>query len=70
MNEQMSFLQAGLEPNQWLCPTCRGNRDTPRLLYPTERAEQGRDTRVGRCRVCQGSGWVTWDPEDFATIPY
>ena len=69
MTEQLTFLQAGLAPKQWLCPTCRGNRTMLRSLYPDEKRETGLDTRLEQCRSCHGQGWVPWDPEDLS-IPY
>lgn len=70
MDDQLTFLQENLEPNQWPCPTCRGNRVALRLLYPDERVEGGPLVAERPCRTCFATGVVEFDPHDHSEVPY
>lgn len=67
---QLTFLQANLEPNQWPCPTCRGNRLMLRIRYPDEIREGGSASEVCRCRTCDGQGVIDHDPDDHSVFPH
>lgn len=69
--EQLSLLTAeSAVPDRWPCPTCRGNRQMIRILYPDEVVAGGPLTEVCRCRTCEGQGTVTFDPDDKAEFGY
>lgn len=68
---QTDILTALAElPQRHPCPSCRGNRQRIRVLYPDEALERGVLTAVEACRTCRGAGWVPWDPNDHTEIPY
>lgn len=69
-DDQLTFLQQNLEPNQWPCPTCRGNRRALRLLYPDERVEGEPFLVEGSCRTCFATGVIEYDPNDMSSIPF
>ncbi len=69
--EQLTMLTADdAPPPRWVCPTCRGNKQMLRLLYPDEREEGGPLTVICPCRTCRATGWIAWDPDDHTVIPY
>jgi hypothetical protein len=68
---QLSILTAaGDTPPRWTCPTCRGNRQMIRLLYPDEITPDGPLTEVCACRTCNAQGWLDWDPDDHSYFPH
>lgn len=67
---QLTFLQANLAPNQWPCPTCRGNLVMHRTLHPSEARERGVTHETCRCRSCDGQGTVPFDQTDHSVFPF
>lgn len=67
---QLEMLTADDAPAVYVCPTCRGNRQMLRRLYPDERVDDGPESIVCACRTCNNTGTVTYDPDDHSTIPY
>lgn len=71
MTDQLAMLTENAEaPPRWPCPTCRGNKQMIRILYPSEVIPDGPLTTICPCRGCGATGWVGFDPEDRSTIPY
>jgi hypothetical protein len=69
--EQLDILTAlAALPQRFACPTCRGNRQMLRVLYPDEALERGALTEICECRTCRGRGWVGYDPDDRSVIPF
>lgn len=67
---QLAMLTDGERSAQWLCPTCRGNRQMLRILYPSEVVEDGPLTAVEPCRTCEATGWLPFDPDDHSVFPH
>jgi hypothetical protein len=70
-DEQLDMLiQETEQPKLWPCPTCRGNRQMLRRLYPDETADGGPTTTICPCRTCNSQGAVPYDPDDHTYFPH
>jgi len=67
---QQQLLRADGSSAYFPCPSCRGNLTFYRPLYQDEIVDGGPDHTVDRCRSCQGTGTVPFDPDDKTDIPY
>jgi hypothetical protein len=69
-NAQQELLTKDGQPAVFVCPSCRGNKQVYRLYYPNEIPATGETGFIGRCRACQGTGTVSYNPDDHSEIPY
>ena len=68
---QLALLTAAYEaPPSYPCPTCRGEGECLRLLYPGERDPGGPFVAMKRCPTCRGEKRVPWDPKDLTEVPF
>lgn len=68
--EQLAILTDTGQPKVWTCPTCRGNRQMLRVLYPDEALERGVLTEICPCRTCDAAGTLDFDPDDHSVFPF
>lgn len=67
---QLTMLTAEGAAAVYICPTCRGNRQMLRRLYPDELVAGGPEYVVCKCRTCNATGTVDYDPDDHSVFPY
>ncbi len=71
MNEpQLVLVDADGKPSLYPCPTCHGDGECLRVLYPDEREAGGAFVAMRRCPTCQGQGTVEFDPRNRNMIPF